>query len=132
MSAEFLLVFQDFIPGAIPGQKFHMNTCHDVSFEAFTVVMFQFEVFWLVMPCSGAVGYQHFSGPCCLHLPTRGRLRLETLQFSSRYNAKKKNYRVRFNKCPKWPTSAWLHNLTRSLKESVTLRVHLALTMFFM
>jgi len=25
-------------------------------------------VFWVVMPCSIAVGYQCFGGPCCLHL----------------------------------------------------------------
>jgi len=30
--------------------------------------MIQVEVFWVVMPCSIAVGYQHFRGPCCLHL----------------------------------------------------------------
>jgi hypothetical protein len=28
----------------------------------------QVEVFWVVTPCSVAVGYQHFRGPCCLHL----------------------------------------------------------------
>jgi len=28
----------------------------------------QIEVFWLVMLCSVVVGYQHFGGPCCLHL----------------------------------------------------------------
>jgi hypothetical protein len=37
-------------------------------FEAFTVVMFKVEVFWVVMPCSVMVGYQHFRGPCCLHV----------------------------------------------------------------
>jgi hypothetical protein len=30
-------------------------------------VMFQFKVFWVVMPCSVVVGYQHFRGPCCLY-----------------------------------------------------------------
>jgi len=24
--------------------------------------------FWVVMPHSDVVGYQHFRGPCCLHL----------------------------------------------------------------
>jgi hypothetical protein len=38
-----------------------------LSFEVFTVLMFQVEVFWVVMPC-GVVGYQHFRGSCCLHL----------------------------------------------------------------
>jgi hypothetical protein len=38
------------------------------SFEGFTAVMFQFEVFRLVTPCSVVVGYQRFRDPCCLHL----------------------------------------------------------------
>jgi hypothetical protein len=38
------------------------------SFEAFTAVMFQVEVLWNVIPCRVVVGYQYFSGPCCLHL----------------------------------------------------------------
>jgi hypothetical protein len=28
----------------------------------------QVKVFWVVMPCSVVVGYQHFRGPCCLDL----------------------------------------------------------------
>jgi len=27
----------------------------------------QVKVFWVVMPCNIAVGYQCFRGPCCLH-----------------------------------------------------------------
>jgi len=38
------------------------------SFEAFTAVMFQFEVFWVVTPCSVVIEYQRFRVPCCLHL----------------------------------------------------------------
>jgi hypothetical protein len=38
------------------------------SFEAFTAVMFQVEVFCVVKPCSVVVGDQRFRGPCCLHL----------------------------------------------------------------
>jgi hypothetical protein len=30
--------------------------------------MFEVEVFWFVTPCTVAVGYQRFGGPCCLHL----------------------------------------------------------------
>jgi hypothetical protein len=32
------------------------------SFEAFTVVVFQVEVFWVMTSCSVEVGYQHVSG----------------------------------------------------------------------
>jgi hypothetical protein len=38
------------------------------SFEAFTSVIFQVVVFWVVMPCSVVVEYHHFRVPCCLHL----------------------------------------------------------------
>jgi len=31
-----------------------------VSYEAFTAVIFQVEVFWVVTPCSAVVGYQLF------------------------------------------------------------------------
>jgi len=37
------------------------------SFEAFTAVMFQVQVFWIVTPYIVVVGYQRFRGPCCLH-----------------------------------------------------------------
>jgi len=36
--------------------------------EAFTAVMFQVEVFWVVTPCSNVVGYKCFRAPCCLHM----------------------------------------------------------------
>jgi len=39
-----------------------------VSFEAFTAVMFQVEVFWVVTPCNVVVGYQRFGGSCCLDM----------------------------------------------------------------
>jgi hypothetical protein len=38
------------------------------EFEAFTAVMFQVEIFWVVTPCCVVVGYQDFGEPCCLHL----------------------------------------------------------------
>jgi hypothetical protein len=38
------------------------------SFEVFTAVMFQVELFLVLNPCSVVAGYQHFRGPCCLHL----------------------------------------------------------------
>jgi hypothetical protein len=40
----------------------------DVSFEAFTAVMFQVKVLWVVTPCCVVVGYHRFRGLCCLHL----------------------------------------------------------------
>jgi hypothetical protein len=39
------------------------NKC--ASFEAFTAVMSQVEVFWVVTPCGVVVGYQRFREPCC-------------------------------------------------------------------
>jgi len=38
------------------------------SFEVFTAVTFQTELFWIVTPCSVVVGYQRFRAPCCLQL----------------------------------------------------------------
>jgi len=38
------------------------------SFMAFTAVIFDVEVFWVMTPCSVVVGYQCFRGLCCLHL----------------------------------------------------------------
>jgi hypothetical protein len=40
----------------------------DVRFEVFTAMKIQVMVFWVVMLCTVTVGYQHFRGPCCLHL----------------------------------------------------------------
>jgi hypothetical protein len=31
-------------------------------------VKIQIEVFWFVTVCTVEIGYQHFRGPCCLHL----------------------------------------------------------------
>jgi hypothetical protein len=28
----------------------------------------QVVVFWIMMPYSDVIGYQHFGGPCCFHL----------------------------------------------------------------
>jgi hypothetical protein len=49
-------------------KKEEASTLMDASFEAFTGVMFQVEVFWVVTPCSVVVGYQNFRSPWCLHL----------------------------------------------------------------
>jgi hypothetical protein len=38
------------------------------SFQAFTVVMFQVQIYWVVTLCSVVVGKQRFRGPRCLHL----------------------------------------------------------------
>jgi len=35
----------------------------EASFEAFTVLIFQVEVFWFVTLCSVVVGYHRFRGP---------------------------------------------------------------------
>jgi len=39
-----------------------------MKFEDYTLVDMDFVVFWVVVPCNVVVGYQHFRGPCCLHL----------------------------------------------------------------
>jgi hypothetical protein len=39
-----------------------------MGFEAFKAVMFKVEVSRVVTPCSAVVGYQRFTGTCCLHL----------------------------------------------------------------
>jgi hypothetical protein len=39
-----------------------------VSFDVFAAVIFEVEVFWVVMQCRVAVGYQRFRVPCRLHL----------------------------------------------------------------
>jgi hypothetical protein len=41
-------------------------------FEVFMRVMIQVNVFCTVMPCSVAVGYQHFEVSCCLNLHPKG------------------------------------------------------------
>jgi hypothetical protein len=38
------------------------------SFEAFTVVKFDVEVFWVVTLYRNVVGYQRSGGHCCLHI----------------------------------------------------------------
>jgi hypothetical protein len=38
------------------------------TFEIFTAMKVQVEVFWVMTPCSVAVGCQRFGGTCCLHV----------------------------------------------------------------
>jgi hypothetical protein len=40
----------------------------NASFKDFAAVMFQVEVFWVVMPRGVVVGYQRFRGSFCFHL----------------------------------------------------------------
>jgi hypothetical protein len=54
--------------------------------KVFTAVKIHVEVFWVVTPCGGVVGHQHFRGLCYLHF--RGevtsslrRPRFESLRF---------------------------------------------------
>jgi hypothetical protein len=44
--------------------KQHYN---HVKLESFTAMKIHVVVFWITTLCSD-VGYQHFKGPCCLHL----------------------------------------------------------------
>jgi len=32
------------------------------------IQMIKVDIFWVVTPCITVVEYQHFGGPCCLHL----------------------------------------------------------------
>jgi hypothetical protein len=47
--------------------EIHVSNIHNgkgkdfVSFEAFAEVMFQVEVFWVLMPCGVVVGYERFT-----------------------------------------------------------------------
>jgi len=45
-----------------------MDSWQIMRFMVFTAVKAQVEVFWVVLPCSVVVGYQHFGWRCCLHL----------------------------------------------------------------
>jgi len=36
-------------------------------FDVFAAVKIQVGALWFIAPCSVAVGYQGFGGPCCLH-----------------------------------------------------------------
>jgi len=38
-----------------------------VRSQVITAVKIQVDVFWFVMPRSGAMGYWRFRGPCCVH-----------------------------------------------------------------
>jgi hypothetical protein len=42
-------------------------TVPGARFEVFTVLTNQIKVFWVVIPCSVAIGYQCFREPCYLH-----------------------------------------------------------------
>jgi hypothetical protein len=52
-------------------------------FEVFMAVKIQVEAFWVVTPCSVAVGYQRFRGPCCLHL--QGEMKMEATRSSKMF-----------------------------------------------
>jgi hypothetical protein len=49
-------------------RKLHNEELQNLYPSPNIVRMDQIEVFWVVMPCSVADGYQCFGGPCCLHL----------------------------------------------------------------
>jgi len=46
----------------------HKNISPIVRCEVYMAVNIQVNFFWVVMPCSVVVGYQHLRGPCWLHL----------------------------------------------------------------
>jgi hypothetical protein len=63
------------------GERQSINTISlstTASFGAFTVVMFQVEVFWVVTTCSVMVGYKHFESLGYLHLQKKSILPLSS------------------------------------------------------
>jgi hypothetical protein len=48
--------------------EIHTIGVPDGRFKVFMVMKIQVKVFWVMMPCSFAVGYQCSRGPFCLHL----------------------------------------------------------------
>jgi hypothetical protein len=44
------------------------HTVTKLSFKAFTTVMFQVDVVWIMTPCKVVLGYWSFIGPYRLHL----------------------------------------------------------------
>jgi hypothetical protein len=63
--AQLLLDHPDEMVELIKGERHHAH--FKLRSEVFMVrdwVM----VFWVMMPCNEVIGYQHFRGPCCLHL----------------------------------------------------------------
>jgi hypothetical protein len=48
-------------------------------FEVFVVVRIPVEVLWVLMLCSVVVGYEHFGGPCYLHLQHGNNMVLQKL-----------------------------------------------------
>jgi hypothetical protein len=50
----------------------------------------QVEVFWVVTPCSVVVGYQHFGGPCYLHL--QGEVTTPMFLFTHCWRSQEENF----------------------------------------
>jgi hypothetical protein len=47
-------------------KRFFMSSA---GFDILTAIKIQVVIFCVVMPCSVVVGYQRFTGPCCLLFP---------------------------------------------------------------
>jgi hypothetical protein len=58
-----------------------------MTFEFFTVVKTQVEIFWVVTLCSIVVGYHHLGGPCCLlHGEDGGSMVIQNFGILSHHN----------------------------------------------
>jgi hypothetical protein len=77
-------------------------------FEAFTAVMFQVEVLWVVTPCSIVVGYQCFRVPCYLHFQGEDGGSVDLSEdLNLRYTFTSTN--TKFSACGLWTAaSSWL------------------------
>jgi hypothetical protein len=71
--------------------------------EVFTAVKIQVDFFWVVTQCSDVLGYQLFSGQCCLHLhysEAGGSMVLRNFVIVPEYYTALQPGRTRMNKQP--------------------------------
>jgi len=76
--------------------------------------IFQLGFFWVVMPCSVMVGYQHFGGPCSLYLHSVTIQKISSLKYHRREKVSKL-HRERIYCCRHWS-----HTNDSTLKSSTT------------
>jgi hypothetical protein len=91
------------------------------SFEAFTALIFQVEVFCVVTRCSVVVGYQRFRGPCCLHLQTEDDGNMDVWEFGTlplHYTASQPRRWRQHGPLKCWYPATTLHGVTTQTMEA--------------